>query len=219
MTKGIFAVLWMVLPAIALLTGCRTSEQQPAGVGFAPGSELLGYFREMAPGDTLFVGYENEQTTGDTIPVTLIFAELDSLLLDQIAYGADSTSMVAIARGYWQADSLRRVCWMRVEQYWWKFEYALIFDLQRNAFTGLQPLAEFYGGEGGQIATVSWVLGNRLVTRSSEHFLEMMNEDEDPKEHTSENAALWEWRDGAYQPAAVTDTAAVVKAWPVEWGW
>lgn len=208
-----------VIAAGIFFSGCRPVGQTAAGAGFAAEPALLGYFREMPPGDTLYVDYETVEAEGDTIPVQVLWAGLDSLMLEKIAFGADSTSMVALGRGRWMQDSTRMACLIKIDQYWWRFQYLLIYDRQAGAFTSIQPLSEFYGGESGQIATVSWLLGDRIVMRSSEHFIEMMDEDEGPQFHFDETAALWEWRDGAFQPAAVTDTAAVVKDWVVEWGW
>ncbi len=207
-----------VIVTCVFFAGCGPVGQTSVGAG-APASALLGYFREMVPGDTLFADYETVEVEGDTIPVQVLWQELDSLILDKIAFGADSTSMVAVARGYWPQDSQRLVCLMKIDQYWWRFQYLLIYDRQQGAFTGIQPLSEFYGGESGQIATVSWLLGDRIVMRSSEHFIERMDEDEGPQFRFDENGALLEWRNGAWQPAAVTDTAAVVRDWVVEWGW
>ncbi|MBK7407984.1 MAG: hypothetical protein IPJ40_07830 [Saprospirales bacterium] len=127
---------------------------------------------------------EEDEVEGDSIPPELLWAELDSALLAQVAYGPDLENLVVVGRGYWMQDSTHRACWMQVEQFWWKFQYALIYDTQKGIFTSLQPLAEFYGGEGGQIASVSWVFDRNgdgdpdILTRASEHFLEILNMDE-----------------------------------------
>lgn len=215
--------------AVWVFAACNSTPTPETAVGAASpafSSPLLPYFPDLGPGDTLFVANDQSILYGDTIPNELLWAELDSVLLAQIAYGPDLGSLVAVARGYWPEDSLHRACLMQVEQYWWKFQYALIFDLDKDAFSGVQPLSEFYGGDGGQIATVSWVFdrdgdGDRdIVTRSSEHFLEMLNMDEgEVKEHTTEEVYLWDWNGSGFEPVSKVDSAALVRAFPVEWGW
>jgi len=214
-------ILMVIIGAI----GCQNqTPSSPAGTA-APEPELLSFFEEMGPGDTLFVGYDQEMAGADSIPVPMLWMGMDSMLLQQIAYGPDSSTMVARGEGRWVQDSANTACLMRVDQFWWKFQYALIYDRQKGVFTGIQPLAEFYGGEGGQVATVSWLFdrdgdGDRdIISRTSEHFLEMLSEDAEPVEHISEEVYVWEWTNGGFQPVAGIDSAALVKAWPVEWGW
>ena len=213
------------LVLVCFAAACQNSgPSSPAAAAVV--SELFSRFQDLAPGDTLYVSNDDTPAAGaDTIPLRLLWSELDSALLQQIAYGPDSSSMVARALGCWTQDSTRTACRIRIDQNWWKFQYLLIYDRLGGVFTGIQPLSEFYGGEGGQIASVSWLFdrdgdGDRdLVTRSSEHMLEMPSEDTEPVESNTEEANMWQWENGGFRPVALLDSAAMVKQWVVDWGW
>jgi hypothetical protein len=185
---------------------------------------LVDQFPDRTPGDTLFIGLD-EGWDGDTISHTLIWAELDSVLLAQLSPDPDSLSMLFMANGSWMQDSLHRVCLLNVEQSWWQFRFLLVYDQERQAFVRVEPVAMFYGGDGGQTASSSYLFdhdgdGDRdLLVRTADHGIRMSEEGE-AMEWMEEGGHLRDWSNGAFRDAPMPlDSAAVVEGFGVVWPW
>ncbi|MBK7407983.1 MAG: hypothetical protein IPJ40_07825 [Saprospirales bacterium] len=197
--------------------GCKSQESSSSDA-----SELLAYFKPIEPGDTLFIGLE-DGWDGDTIPVQVVWAELDSTLRAELSPDPDSAAMILTANGSWMQDSTHQLCLMNVAQSWWKFRVLLVYDQDRKAFTRSESVALFYGGDGGQIATSSFLFdqdgdGDRdLVVRTRDRSLRM-SEEGDVNEVIEESVYLRDWAVGGFKdsPMAV-DTVAMVERFGVEW--
>lgn len=211
--------LSFLIGILALVFGC-TAPDSPN----SPASVLRGYFQAMEPGDTLFIGLD-DGWDGDTIPAKVLWAELDSVLLEELSPGLDSAAMLFMANGSWMQDSTHQACLMSIEQSWWKFRVLLLYDQERQAFTRVEQVAMFYGGDGGQFASSSYLLdqdgdGDRdLVVRTCDHALRMQ-EDGEMEELINEGAYLRDWAVGGFRESPMPfDTATVVQALKVEWPW
>ncbi|MBK8490857.1 MAG: hypothetical protein IPL49_08165 [Saprospirales bacterium] len=207
---GLFGLLFFGM-------GCESQESSSSDT-----ATLISYFKPIEPGDTLFIGLE-DGWDGDTIPPQFVWAELDSVLLTELSPDPDSAAMIFTANGSWMQDSTHQLCLMNVAQSWWKFRVLLVYDQDRKAFTRSESVALFYGGDGGQIATSSFLFdqdgdGDRdLVVRTRDRSLRM-GEEGDVNEVIEESVYLRDWAVGGFKDSPMqVDTVGLVAQFRVEW--
>lgn len=216
-----FAKTVLYLGLLAGLGACQAPRAIPA-------SKLLGYFRPAAPADTL--RFEIAETgadapvEGDTIPNQLFFTALDAALLREIDYVADSAMAVVFGKQRFPIDDDFDACLVDIRQFWFQHQSLLLYDKQKRAFTGRVTVAEWYGGDGGQVLTGSWMLDRNgdgskdLVRREIQHTL-LPDENGDMRDITHESAMQLIWKESRFVEQPLSDTALVVKQFPIRSFW
>lgn len=217
-------LLVFILIPLCAITACQqaTEKQQTKEPA------LLAKFKPMDLPDTLHFELPNTDTgappLGDSIPNGLFFTALDTTWLRDIEHVADSTMAVIYGLGRYPLAEGYDACLVDVHQSWFRHQSLLVYDKQRQAFTDRVTVAEWYGGEGGQVLTGSWLFdfdgdGKKdLVRREIEHSL-LIQGDEEPRDSTVERASLLLWKEGRFVAAPVTDSAALVKRFPIKSAW
>ena len=98
-----------------------------------------------------------------------------------------------------------------------------LFDKSKKAFTQRLTLAEWYGGESGQVLTGSWMFDYDkdghydIVRREIAHSSMLVGDD--VQEHFDESAALFLWKNDGFEAAPVADSAAMIKRYPIKSKW
>lgn len=187
---------------------------------------LMGYFQLHPPTDTLLVEIPEETeapNTRDTIPNALFFSTLPPTLLQEIDYLADSAQAVVLGRQHFPLDDNLEAYWVEIHQFWFKHHSLLVYDKAGKTFTDRVTVAEWYGGDGGQVLIGSWLFdfdgdGKKdIVRRGIQHSL--VPDGETMLERTEESALLLLWKNGQFVETPLPDTAAAVRQYPIRMLW
>ena len=190
-------------------------------------SPLLGYFKRQPLADT--ARFELEEGTanelgGDTIPNALFFKEVGAMMTD-IDYLADSANATVMGKYRFELNKRFDACLVDIRQNWFKNQSLLVYDKRLGKFTQRITLAEWYGGESGQILTGSWLLDYNgdhqkdLVTRVMEHSSVLNADTDEVKENWNESAGLALWQKDSFVGVPVKDTAELIKRFPIKSVW
>ncbi len=186
---------------------------------------LLTYFPLLPPGDTLHLEIVTviDTNTAQLIPSGLFFKEIPAALLEDIDYTTDPEQAQVYGRQQFPLADTITACWVEIRQYWFQHHLLLLYNKRKKAFTNRVMVAEWYGGEGGQILTGSWLFdydgdGKKdIVHHEIQHT--MIPGDEEPLERIEESATLLLWKNGRFTETPLADTAAVVKRYPIRSFW
>lgn len=183
--------------------------------------KLLSWFSINPTTDTLH--FEVKPEAGDSltniIPNSVLFFSIDTALQRKFEQVLDTSEMVVAGKDRVVLNEDFDACLLDIHQFWFRYKMLLLFDKKHNSFTDLVTVAEWYGGDGGQILTGSWLFdydgdGQKdLVLRQIEHSMHV-TEDGEPQESNTENASLLLWKNGKFA-ASTADTANLIKRFPI----
>lgn len=219
MDRTYWSIPLLAALAFLVLIGCRTQVLQPAPV-------LLNYFTPTAAADTLRFEIDSGDEApvpADTIPNSLFFTALPPAWLQEIDYLADSAQATVLGRQRFPLDDSTDICLVDIRQFWFKHLSVLLYDRQQQHFTARITVAEWYGGDGGQALTGSWLLdvdndGDKdLLRREIDHTL--IPEGDSAREVFHESALLLAWKGGRFVEQPISDTALIVKQFPIKSMW
>ena len=187
------------------------------------GPDIGPYFQPVRPGDTLHLEIEGDSVTGTIIPNALFFQTVPPALLQEIDYLADSSQAVVFGSQYFPHDDSLTAYWVKIEQHWFQHHSLLLYNQRKKVFTDRITVAEWYGGEGGQVLTGSWLFdfdgdGKKdLVRREIERGF--VPGGEEPQEYSRESVSLLLWKNGQFKETPVPDTAAIIRRFPIRSYW
>ncbi len=215
-----YAKLFFLLSGFALLSA-TCSRPVPHDV-----PAIHRYFSGGQIPDTLrFEVAEQSDTVllGDTIPNALFFTVVPQELLREIDYLADSSSALVLGRQHFPWNDSLEAYWVDIRQFWFQNQSLLLYHKRRQAVAARVTVAEWYGGDGGQILTGSYLLdydgdGQKdLIRRDIEHSL--IPDGDDAREVLHESALRLLWRDGRFVELPAADSSLMVKRFPIRSFW
>jgi len=183
---------------------------------------LAAYFPVLPLPDTLqFALTDNDEPAqADTVPNTLFFNALPPEMYAHIEHVADSAGAAIFGRGRFRLDERYEAWWAEVRYFWFQHQSLLLYDVVEKRFTDRITVAEWYGGEGGQILTGSWLLQRdggkalELVQRQDEYSIRFM--DEEVLQDTARYISFWQRRGGRFSEIEVRDSLGLIRDFPLE---
>ncbi|MBK8558322.1 MAG: hypothetical protein IPL65_22490 [Lewinellaceae bacterium] len=156
------------------------------------GPKLLSYFQITEAADTLHLELPQpgEMIQGDTIPNAVFFKELPANFLQEIDYLADANQALVLGLQRYHLDADNDVCLVDIQQFWFRNQSLLVYNHKKKSFTARITVAEWYGGDGGQILTGSWMFDYNddgykdLIIREIEHS-SILDDDGDLRENST----------------------------------
>lgn len=185
---------------------------------------LLSYFTSISSSDTIHFSFGNDSLSPEAqkIPLSVLYEALDTVLHSEIGYAPEGTEITALGHYLFPVDEYYDAALLEIQESWYEFKYLLLFSKTSNQFTDIIRVNEFYGGDGGQIRSESWLFfetAPKLLTRFSEHYLDMseIGTGGDPTDLYTESVRLQEWQNDYFVEVPVRDSSRWVKDFVVEW--
>lgn len=204
-----------IFPGVLLvLLGACTPTKEPASAA----EELYAIFKELAPPDTLHIDLDSLSSgIAHEVSFGLLFAAIDSALLQSFIYEPDSIGTGLQALWKLSLDEEHDLCILEMRQHWFQFRYGLVYAKASRQFIHLEPLAYFYGGEGGQLFSESWLLNRQiLISREIERTLRWTAE-EAGEESIRSSLSATKWATSEFRQLPVPDSLYWAQQEPFLW--
>lgn len=210
-----------VLASLLLLTSCTS--RLPQASAFATSFPAI-----TLKDTTIFAGEMGEGATAslkamDTITLEDFNKYVPDSLHEPIAHILEGGDPVIQKLGRFPLDAYYDALAIDIQAFWFRNQSVLIFDKKQQTVIGLFPVAEFYGGDGGQILRQSWLLSKQnimqaLIVRESEHALKIEEASGEPQDLYAEWGARYLWQKNKFVEQPTSDSLALIKAFPIDWG-
>lgn len=211
-------LLWITL-AILLFIGTACTRPAPTQT---KASQFLTHFPSRTDlSDTLHCFLE-EAPTGTAVSDTLLKTVLDSTQFESLHYGTGEARFSAVGQ-FAFAEGLTAVL-LRTEEFWFGKVSLLVFDLQQQKCLSVADLSHFYGGDGGQTASESWLFKSKvppqLFVKTAEHgFALSETATDEPKEYLRESGQLFQWEAKQFHPIANPDSSLFLRKYGMHRTW
>ncbi len=208
---------FLCIGMLVLWANCQT----PGHIQFPA---INAYFQPIAQKDTLHIEVSDEEAVqGNTIPNRLFFTSIPTALLQSIDYLADSSQALVLSRQKFSIDNHITAYWVEIRQFWFQHHSLFLYDASKKLFTDRITVAEWYGGDGGQVLIGSWLFDYNgddkkdIVRREIQHS--MVPNGDEPLERVYESASLLLWKNGRFEDTAIQDTAVLVRQFHIRSFW
>ena len=206
--------------AVFTLYGCQSGPPQ-----VTPAQEFYENFQTLAPPDTLAIALDTVPgAPGQVIPVDLLLAALDPVLVNEMIYEPDTTDFQG--RAYWKIplDEKYDACLLGIRQAWFHFKYLLVYSRAKGVFVDLIPAAFLYGGDGGQLLGESRIFDRmtqpKLLTRTLEHSLRWSETDPgEPEDILIQGVGMKQWSGEQFREVPVRDSSRWIERYPLSAEW
>lgn len=208
---------------LLVIAACTPNEEPPPSeTKGVPGTQvLLHYFPErgLQTTDTSSFFINNEAEFEESQALNMLLKRiLPDSVFENVVFGVEEHPKHKPAYRF-PLDNRYDACLLSSKEHWYFQTSMLIYDKQTGYFTDMEVLAQFYGGDGGQIATESWLWDDGLYRKESFRSVRFNPDIDDAEESVGEVSALYSWKNGAFEPAVMTDSLALSKQFPMNWEW
>ena len=212
---------WLLMLFVGVLAACDTPEaiHQTA---------ISSYFQRLSPCDTIRVEVLAEDevlASCTTIPNSIFFKTVPKKLLADIDYIADSAE--SQVRGYYFFSLSKNMTayWVETRLSWFQNHSLFLYDNTRKQFVDRITLAEWYGGESGQVLIGSGIFDYNgdgqwdIFSKEIQHSMRLSENSEEPIEETAESVQIRLWKKDHFENLSITDTASVMNKYHIRSYW
>lgn len=196
-----------------------THSQTTGDAGF------LQYFKPLSVKDTVLFSLDSPKgLQANPIPYQVFLENVDTELWREIEYIMEEEGTEILGLAHFPIDKQHEAYIVGLTYSWFGNTSLLIMDKRTKRFIDLVPVAEFYGGDGGQVLRNTWCFdadknGTRdLVVRDSNHSL-VIDENGDQKDVYEEFVSIYILQPKGFVTAEIADSNALIKQFPVDWNW
>lgn len=211
-------LFFVAMLATVFTIGCKDNNPQKKPAEKA----VVDYFPAMDLADTMrFEVFPDGDTSGAVrIPTSAFFRKMPTRLMNEIQYFDNTAPLYVYARGRFPFAEGKEALLADLRQNWYQHQSLFIYDSAIDSITARSTVAEFYGGDGGQITTGSYLLdldgdGDRdLVRREVERWIDTSGGE--AVENVAHHVSVFHWQDGNFIEAPIADSAALIAAFPIQ---
>lgn len=206
--------------AVILLASCGPSRPQP--VPHLPGEVFMQLFPTVDhDSSTVFHFYNIKDEIATPFSDSLLKTALSDGMIEAIEYGTGDAKHQAKQK--FALDEKHLACIMNSTESWFMNQSLLIYAHEINNFKDVMTLSQFYGGDGGQIVTESWIYTKNdqkyLYQIESSHAMIMTDDSGEPKEMLDEHSQLYIWKEDVFAEIAQEDSLALAERFQLKWEW
>ncbi len=168
------------------------------------------------------LGTEAPLPSADTLDTAVFYEQVPDSLRAMIEHMLASEEPVIVKLGRFPLDAQFDGLGIAIKDFWFLNQSILIYDKQLQRVTDLFPVAEYYGGDGGQVLRQSWWItaangAQEWIVRDSGHSLILNDNAEEPEDVYSDVVARYVWQNGSFVLQPVPDSTALIQQFPVTW--
>lgn len=187
-----------------------------------PAETCLKRFSEYTNKPDTLHNFIADLPTGNPLSDTLLKTVLDSAQFENLHFGTGQPRFWAL--GKFTLENDMRGCIVQTEEHWFGKQSLLIFDMKQQKCTSVTEVSHFYGGDGGQTASKSWLFLNtrppRLFVKTAEHGLvPPQNDTDEPREYLHESGRLFQWKNTKFDPVSNPDSALFLQRFQMHRSW
>ncbi len=212
-------LVFALILCCGIFWGCA-AQQQSAHSNFTN-----TYFQPLTAADTIYFSLTSPRGMRATpIPYDTFLVHVDTSLWKDINYIMDGEETSIVGLAHFPIDAQHDAYIVGLTYSWYGNTSLLIQNKRQGHFVDLVPVAEFYGGDGGQVLRNSWCFdadknGTRdLVVRDSNHSL-VIDENGDQRDIYEEFVSIYILEPKGFVNAEIADSNALIKQFPVDWNW
>lgn len=211
-------ILFIALAAL-LLFGTECTRPVPAQ---SPLAQCLSRFPARPDWPDTLHCYLAESPVGAPISDTLLKTVLDSAQFESLHYGTGDARFWAL--GQFPFANGRSAGLLQTEESWFGKQSLLVFDLRQQKCVAVVELSHFYGGDGGQTASESWLFRSKvplqLFVKTAEHGLTLSGTSTDePQEYLRESGQLFQWDAKQFRPIPNPDSSLFLQQYRMHRTW
>lgn len=210
----------LTLVSLLLVISCTTPT--PKHSAFADA------FQVVPLKDTLTFSVEFEATASaslkpmDTIETETFYENVPDSMRIVIEHILEGGEPVITRLGRFPIDAQYDALGIDIQAFWFRNQSLLLFNKQLQKVTEVLPVAEFYGGDGGQILRKSWLLSRAgavktWIARESEHTLLIKENVDEPQDLYAEWVAKYVWQKNKFVIQPTPDSTALIQYFPIQW--
>jgi hypothetical protein len=205
--------------AVIILASC--TPPTPSPVPHLPSEVFMQLFPTANDSSTVFHFYNTKGEIATPLSDSLLRSALSDGMIEAIEYGTGDAKHQAKQK--FELDENHLACIINSTESWFMNQSLLTYAHETNSFRDAMTVSQFYGGDGGQIVTESWIYTENdqkyLYQIESSHAMVIINDSGEMKEMLDEHSQLYIWNENVFAKIAQEDSLALAKRFQLKWEW